>query len=54
MTDDLFLITGGGTGAKVAEAFVHLCAAGLGPRRAHLLVIEVEVAAQLEGLRCGA
>ena len=42
MSDDLFLITGGGTGAKVAEALVHLCAAGLGPRRVHLLVIDAD------------
>ena len=33
-TTPLFLITGGGTGAKVAEALVHLCAAGLGPAEA--------------------
>ena len=37
---DLFLITGGGTGSKVAEAFVHLCAAGLGPERLHILLID--------------
>lgn len=37
---DLFLITGGGTGAKVAEALTHLCAAGLGPERLHVLFID--------------
>jgi hypothetical protein len=42
MTDTLFLIAGGGTGAKVAEAFVHLCAAGLGPARAHLLFVDAD------------
>lgn len=42
MTDQLFLITGGGTGAKVAESFVHLCAAGLGPRKAHILLIDTD------------
>lgn len=40
MPDDLFLITGGGTGAKVAESLVHLCAAGMGPERLHLLLID--------------
>jgi hypothetical protein len=42
MTDHLFLITGGGTGAKVAEAFVHLCAAGLGPKEAHILLVDAD------------
>ena len=41
---DLFLIAGGGTGAKVAEAFVHLCAAGLGPDRAHVLLVDTDAA----------
>ena len=36
----LFLIAGGGTGAKVAEAFVHLCATGLGPDEAHILFVD--------------
>jgi len=40
MTNTLFLITGGGTGAKVAEAFVHLCAAGSGPKEAHILLVD--------------
>lgn len=42
MSSSLFLITGGGTGAKVAEAFVHLCAAGLGPDEAHVLLIDAD------------
>ena len=36
----LFIIAAGGTGAKVAESFVHLCAAGLGPDEAHVLLID--------------
>lgn len=40
--DVLFLITGGGTGAKVAESLVHLCAAGMGPREVHLLLIDAD------------
>lgn len=36
----LFLIVGGGAGAKIAEAFTHLCAAGLGPSEAHLLFVD--------------
>jgi hypothetical protein len=40
MTDSLFVITGGGTGAKIAEPLVHLCAAGLGPKTLHLLLID--------------
>lgn len=44
MSDDLFLITGGGTGAKVAESLVHLCAAGIGPERLHLLLIDSDTA----------
>jgi len=44
MTGEMFLITGGGTGAKVAEAFVHLCAAGLGPKKAHILLIDSDTA----------
>jgi hypothetical protein len=43
MTKKLFLITGGGTGAKVAEAFVHLCAAGMGPDEAHILLVDADV-----------
>ncbi len=42
MTDHLFLITGGGTGAKVAEALVQLCAAGLAPPHVHVLVIDAD------------
>jgi hypothetical protein len=41
---DLFLISGGGTGAKVVEAMVHLCAAGLGPARMHVLLIDSDTA----------
>lgn len=44
MADEAFLITGGGTGAKVAESLVHLCAAGLGPERLHLLLIDSDTA----------
>jgi hypothetical protein len=44
MSDDVFLITGGGTGAKVAESLVHLCAAGLGPERLHLLLVDSDTA----------
>ncbi len=42
MSDSLFLITGGGTGAKVAEALVHLCAAGIAPRRVHMLLVDAD------------
>ena len=44
MVEDLFLISGGGTGAKVVEAFTHLCAAGIGPKRAHVLLIDADTA----------
>ncbi|MFB6271956.1 MAG: hypothetical protein ABEL51_03575, partial [Salinibacter sp.] len=44
MSNELFLITGGGTGAKVAESLVHLCAAGIGPDRAHILLIDSDTA----------
>jgi len=40
MTSEMFVISGGGTGAKVVEALVHLCAAGLGPRRLHVLLVD--------------
>ncbi|HEX8297747.1 MAG TPA: hypothetical protein VF594_01190, partial [Rubricoccaceae bacterium] len=42
MSDSLFLIAGGGTGAKVAEALVHLCAAGMAPRRVHVLLVDAD------------
>ena len=42
MSDSLFLIAGGGTGAKVAEALVHLCAAGVAPRRVHVLLVDAD------------
>ena len=41
MADKNILIGIGGTGAKIAEAFTHLCAAGLGPSE-----IEIEFAEQ--------
>lgn len=44
MANDLFLITGGGTGAKVAEALVHLFAAGLGPKHVHVLLVDSDTA----------
>ncbi len=42
MSESLFLIAGGGTGAKVAEALVHLCAAGMAPRRVHILLVDAD------------
>lgn len=42
MSDTLFVIAGGGTGAKVAEALIHVCAAGLGPRELHLLLVDAD------------
>jgi hypothetical protein len=39
---NLFMVTGGGSAAKVAEAWIHLCAAGLGPDNLHLLLIDSE------------
>ena len=44
MSDELFLITGGGTGAKVAESLVHLCAADVGPESVHILLIDSDTA----------
>ena len=38
----VFLIAGGGTGAKVAESFVHLCASGHGPREVHILFVDAD------------
>lgn len=40
--DTVFLIAGGGTGAKVAEAFLHLCAAGQGPENVHILYVDAD------------
>lgn len=40
MTKDLFIITGGGTGAKVAESLIHLAAAGVAPDRIHMLLVD--------------
>ena len=42
MSNHVFLITGGGSGAKLAEAFVHVCAAGLGPDEAHVLLVDAD------------
>lgn len=42
MPNALFLIAGGGTGAKVAEALLHLCAAGLAPKEVHLLLVDAD------------
>jgi len=44
MSNEVFLITGGGTGAKVAESLVHLCAAGLGPDSVHILLVDSDTA----------
>lgn len=40
MTKDLFVITGGGTGAKVAESLIHLAAAGVAAERIHMLLVD--------------
>ena len=37
-----FGIAAGGSGVRVAEALIHLCAAGLGPDSIHLLVVDVD------------
>jgi hypothetical protein len=37
-----FLVVAGGTGSRIAEAYVHLCAAGLGPDKVHVLVIDAD------------
>ena len=42
MSDALFVITGGGTGAKVAESLVHLCATGAAPREVHILFVDAD------------
>lgn len=36
----LFVVSTGGTGAKVFEALIHLCAAGLGPEEIHVLMVD--------------
>ena len=41
--DNLFVVAAGGTGAKVAEALVHLCAAGLGPAELHVLLVDGDI-----------
>lgn len=38
----LYLVAAGGSGAKVAEALVHLCAAGLGPESLHILSVDTD------------
>ena len=40
MSDMNVIIGVGGTGAKVIEAFTHICAAGLGPRHAHVGLVD--------------
>ena len=51
---ELFIVAAGGTGAKVCEAFVHLCAAGLvGRRKVHILLVDGDnslTRKRLEGL----
>lgn len=42
MSDQMFVITGGGTGAKVAESLVHLCATGMAPSHVHILLIDAD------------
>ncbi|PEN07934.1 hypothetical protein CRI93_05675 [Longimonas halophila] len=42
MSDHVFIITGGGTGAKVAESFIHLCATGRGPKNVHILMVDTD------------
>lgn len=44
MNNELFVIAAGGTGSKVAEALVHLCAVGLGPQRLHILLVDGDAA----------
>lgn len=38
----LFVVAAGGTGAKIVESLVHLCAAGLGPDQLHVLLLDVD------------
>lgn len=38
----LYLVAAGGSGAKVTEALIHLCAAGLGPDSLHVLSIDTD------------
>jgi len=44
MPNHLFVIAAGGTGAKVVESLLHLCAAGLGPDKLDVLVLDVDQA----------
>lgn len=37
-----FTIVAGGTGARTAECLLHLCAAGLGPKVLHLMVVDTD------------
>ena len=41
--NDLFVIAAGGTGAKVSESLIHLCAAGMGPENVHILLVDGDV-----------
>lgn len=38
----LFVIAAGGTGAKVVESLIHLCAAGMGPDDLDILLLDVD------------
>jgi hypothetical protein len=42
MHNHQFLISAGGTGAKVVEALIHLCGAGLGPEKLDILLLDVD------------
>jgi hypothetical protein len=44
MANNLFVIAAGGTGAKVVESLLHLCAAGLGPGQLDVLLLDVDQA----------
>jgi hypothetical protein len=38
----IYLIASGGSGAKVAEALIHLCGAGLGPDSLQILSVDTD------------
>ena len=42
--NDLFVIAAGGSGAKVVESLIHLCAAGLTPTNVHVLLVDGDAA----------
>lgn len=42
MESHSFVVAAGGSGAKVVESLVHLCAAGLGPDRLDILLLDVD------------